>query len=352
MTPTKAVILAGGSGTRLWPASRAARPKQFLAFGGGRTLLQRTWDHLRLCLPAADILVCAPAPYAGLITEQLPELLPEQLVVEPAPRGTGPASAYLAAWIRRRFGSVTVATLAADGWIERPEAFTEALRVAAAAVAAAPDAVVAIGVRPTRASPRFGYIHLGPAWANDSRVFEVEAFTEKPDRGTAEAWLAAGNTLWNASYYVWKPDRLLALFAGHRPETRDAVEALVDAGERDADAVQLYEQLPRLSVDRAVMERARPMLAVPADMGWTDLGTWDAVAAVFPEGFPGPGGQVSVPARRVWVLGGDRLVATLGLEDVAVIETPDALLVIRLDQAERLTDLVDALRKAGYDDLT
>src|SRR5262249_56660165 len=108
----------------------------------------------------------------------------------------------------------------------------------------------------------------------------------------------------------------------------------------------------RSSVDRAIMERARPMLVVPADMGWTDLGTWDAVAAVFPDGLTGPGGQASFRDRQVWVLGGDRLVATIGLEDVAIVDTPDALLVLRLDQAERLTDLVDALRKAGYDDLT
>lgn len=351
----KAVILAGGTGTRLWPWSREALPKQFLAFDERGTLLQQTYERLRLCLPVSDIHVCTLQRYARPTLEQLPELDPERLILEPCGRGTGPSSAYVAAWLARRHGDVTAATLAADAWIEDSRAFASALDTAFAAAEECPDGVVAIGVRPTRPATGFGYIEVGHPHEGDSRVLDALSFVEKPGREAAERFVASGCYLWNVSFYVWRASRLLDLFDRLQPEIRGLIAELEVGGmpaEPGPREEKVFNRMPRISVDRAVMERARPMRVVPVEMGWTDLGTWTAVAEVLEdsEGRAGPR-RVSIRDRGVLALGGERLIATLGLENLVIVDTPDALLVCGREEAEAVMQVVEQLRATGNEDL-
>jgi mannose-1-phosphate guanylyltransferase len=329
--------------------SRAARPKPFLRFGAAGSLLQQTWARLRLALPSEALHVCAPAAYGDLVREQLPELAPERFITEPAARGTGPACACAARWLQDRGGDGPALSLAADLWVEEGPAFRVALERMAAAVAASPEAVVAMGVKPTHPATKYGYIELGPAWAEDGRVLEARSFVEKPAPPAARAFLQSGRYLWNAGIFAWRPGHLLELFARHQPEIRAAVDELARGGTGGGATSARYERLPAASVERALVERAAPVLVVPAAVGLADLGTWEEVAAQCPP--LAPAGHVGVEDRRVWVRGGDRLIATLGLDNIAIIDTPDALLVCNLDAADGLPKLLDRLRAEGHERL-
>jgi mannose-1-phosphate guanylyltransferase len=356
----KAAIMAGGTGSRLWPLSREATPKQFLALGGERTLLQQTYDRLRRFLAPADVFVCTVARYVAPVREQLPELPEANVLVEPSARNTGPAIGLVAATLERRCGDCVIATVAADHVVKRPEAFEAAVRLAAAVVAAAPQALVTIGLQPTRAETGFGYIELGEPVAipgQTGAVHQVRRFVEKPDRATAEEYVASGRHLWNASYFVCRTERLLELYDRHLPEVgaglRRIGEALGSAGEMTV-LEETYRDLPKIAFDRGIVERAEEVRVVPAEMGWSDVGSWELLYDVLAEA-PGEtvsrGRHVGVEDNGCLILAGDRLVATLGLKDVVVVDTGDAVLVLNKARAQEVKKLMDRLRAAGEEPL-
>jgi mannose-1-phosphate guanylyltransferase len=351
----KAVIMAGGTGTRLWPISREARPKQFQALLGDRSLLQQTYDRLRGLVPASEVFVCTVEAYTAATREQLPELPAENLIIEPAARNTGPAIGLVATCLHHRFGDTVVATVAADHLVQRPEAFTQALELAAAAVAERPAAVATVGIRPTRADTGYGYIRIGERLRAEERgeIYQVEQFVEKPDAERAELFVASGRYLWNASYFVWSTARMLALVDRHLPDVAEGLRrigrALGTPGE--AEVLQAaYESMPKVAIDNGVMERADEVLVVPAEMGWSDVGSWDRLHEVLstaPDGVVARGPHVGIDDRNCLFFTSGRLVATLGLEDVVVVETEDAVLVCHKSRSEDLKRLMDRLRQAG-----
>src|SRR5438552_9047761 len=273
--------MAGGTGTRLWPLSREGRPKQFHALGGERTLLQQTYDRLRRFLRPEDLFVCTIERYVSLTREQLPELPPENVLEEPAARNTGPAIGLVAAVLQRRCGECLVATFAADHTVERPETFEAVVRLAAEAVTAEPEALATIGIRPTRPETGFGYIEVGEALESKYRgVYRVRRFVEKPDRNTAEQYLASGHYLWNASYFVAHSARLLEMYDRHLPEVGAGLRRIGEAvGTPDEARVirEAYRHLPKVSFDTGIVERAAEVRVVPAEMGWSDVGSWELI---------------------------------------------------------------------------
>lgn len=352
--------MAGGTGTRLWPLSREGKPKQFHALGGERTLLQQTYDRLRRFLSPDDLFVCTVERYVTLTRQQLPELPAGNLLVEPAARNTGPAIGLVAATLQRRCGDCLMATVAADHLVQRPGAFEAAVRRAAAVVAAEPGSLVTIGIRPTRPETGFGYIEVGDVLEGigpGDPVYQVRRFVEKPDRETAAQYVASGRFLWNASYFVGSSARLLDLYDQHLPEVGTAlrrIAAAIGTPEEGAVVREVYRQLPKIAFDRGIVERAAAVRVVPAEMGWSDVGSWELLYDLL-AGSPGDtvsrGCHVGTDDSGCLVMAGDRLVATLGLKDVVVVDTGDALLVMNKARAQEVRELMDCLRAAGQEKL-
>lgn len=359
-----AVILAGGSGTRFWPLSRRERPKQLLALAGSRTLLQGTYDRARRVVGAEAIhVVTAGDELAAAAREQLPELDPWRLLVEPAPRDTAVAIGLAARLIAAEDPEAVLVVTPADHVIRPEEAFAAAVEEAAA-LAAARGTIVTLGLRPRVAHTGYGYIRLGAplaGWTGAVPAFAARAFEEKPDQAAAARFLAGGEHLWNSGVFVWRASTVLEQLAAHLPTTRAAIERIAAAWGGPARQTTLqaeYAALQRISIDYAVLEKAQDIAVLAVDYEWSDVGSWSAVAALHadqadPQGNVVQGAPfVGVEARRCFVLGDGRLVTVVGLEDVAIVQTADALLVCRLDRAEAVKDLVKSLGQKGFQQLT
>lgn len=325
------VILAGGAGTRLWPLSTDDNPKQFLRIFGGLSLLQKTFDRLAKIAPASSIFISTNERYRAKVEEQLPQVPPANVLVEPARRNTAPAIAACCAMIEARSAGATIGIFPSDHAIADEPAF---LSVVDCAFRRAEDAgeLVTIGIAPSEPSTGYGYLELGLGIATGLR--RVTRFIEKPDRTRAEGFLAAGNYAWNGGMFVWT-------YKTFRDALLSAAPDLVRGAEeyaRSGDAA-VYEAMPSISIDYALMEKASNVSAATGEFGWSDLGSWRAVAQ-FSEGTP----ALLEHARQVYVQSsGSKPVAVVGLENVAVIESEEGLLVVDLDQAERVSEIVKKL---------
>jgi len=336
------VILAGGSGTRFWPLSRAKRPKQFLSLAGKVSLLRATWDRARKLVPVERIWTVAPRALAAAVRRELPELRRDRLVVEPSPRDTAPAIALACSVIARNDPRAIAAIFPSDHVIRDTGAFKRALAVAHRA--ARGGALVCLGIAPDRAATGFGYLKLG-ARPRPGIASPVLEFVEKPDAARARRFLRSGRYLWNGGMFVWRIDRFLEELARVAPEVHGATAA-VAAGSPGA-----WRRAPKISLDYAVMEKASRVAVVPVDAGWDDLGSWDAAARHAAPGAAGSGARVMLGSEGAVVFGGKRAVAILDLPGVVVVDTPDALLVVSRASSEKMKSVVEAVRASGRADL-
>lgn len=321
-------------------------------------MLQETVQRL-LHLCAADaITVITGASHAPEVQRQLPELGAASVLIEPMPRGSGPAIGLGTLLAGRHHPQTVVGSFAADHVVTDRPRFEAAVR---AAIATARDGhLVTIGIHPTHAETGYGYIRAGAALPTQEGipVFQVDEFKEKPDLATATAYVESGNYQWNASMFVWRADRLREELHRQLPtvaEKLDAIVAAWDTEQRDAVLAEIWPTIEDITIDHGIMEHAHNVAVVPAAFGWTDLGDWHGLGALLASE---PGEVVRLHAdvlahnsERSVVYGRERLIALIGVEDLIVVDTPDALLVCHRSQAQQVRTIVDALRDRGSTDL-
>lgn len=366
--PIRALILAGGSGTRLWPRSTDAKPKPFLALAGKESLLRETWRRAAAVAGADNVWLSGRAAHGALLAAELPEVPESRRVLEPVRRNTAPAIALAALAACEGAPDAVVLVLPSDQAVADEAAFLAALR-AGAAVAAKEDAFVTLGIPPTRPETGYGYMEMaeehqeipssvrrvaeGDARGEGTavqtaapRARAVKRFVEKPDARTAAEFLASGRFLWNAGIFLFKANLLFEEIARTAPAVLAAARR-ANAAREGGDHTTFKESFsssPSVSIDVAVMERARRVLTIPCACGWSDLGSWEAVFE-FRGGRPGAdvveGGGASEGGSGNLVLAGARPVRVVGLSGVAVVESPDGLLVMKLGASDDLRRAVE-----------
>ncbi|HSX22273.1 MAG TPA: sugar phosphate nucleotidyltransferase [Gaiellaceae bacterium] len=340
-----AVILAGGSGTRLWPASRVYRPKQFLPLArDGEPLIAAAVAIARQIADRVVVMTAEAQVEATLAA--VPEV---EVIAEPVGRNTAAAIALAGATIAERDPQASIAILPADQHVRDAPGMVSALSAALTA-AETTDAIALVGIPPSRPETGFGYLKIG-AWGRHDLPLPVQRFVEKPDRATAEAYLADGGYLWNAGIFCLTAKRLFAELDVHLPLTASISRQIVRDNGLVVDPRGLYEQLPAVSFDNGVMEKTDRIVAVPAAVGWNDVGSWAAIPEVRgtdPDGNAIVGEGLVVGGSGNVVSSDDgTLVALVGVSDLVVVKSGDAILVVPRDQAQRVREVVDALKSKG-----
>jgi mannose-1-phosphate guanylyltransferase len=355
------VIMAGGSGTRFWPLSRRNRPKQFLALAGDEPLLAATVTRLPPLARAREtFVVCGPA-HAAAARRMLPRLPEQNFIVEPCARNTAPCVGLAALHVARRDPRGVMAMLPADHHIARPAAFREA--VASAADLAQRGAIATIGIKPSRPETGYGYLKIGPRLAARGRkgkgaAHKVERFVEKPDVVTAARYLADGGYLWNSGIFAFRADVILEEIRRAMPvlgEQLDAIGAAFGTPAYKRTLARIFPECPSISIDYGVMEKSKRIAVVPADFGWSDVGSFAALGDVRTTdrlGNVAEGDAVLVDAHNAVVLAkGGRPVAVVGIDDVVVVDAGDAVLVCRRDRAQDVRQAVEELARRGRDEV-
>lgn len=335
-----ALVMAGGRGARFWPLSRRALPKQCLALGGGATLIQQAVERLAPLVPLERVLVATGAAMADAVREQLPRVPRENILVEPQARNTAPCIGWGTVEVARRAGpDAVLAVVPSDHVVADPEGLRSALTVAGDA-AVAGRTIATLGIRPDRAETGFGYLEVGEGTGPTRPVVR---FTEKPDEATAARWWKGGRHLWNAGMFVFPADVMLQAFKTHLPRSSAALARIA------ADPASLPDAWPELdatSIDYGIMERLDRLVTVPCSVGWSDVGTWHSAAALLPTA---PGGRAvarhvtALEASGCVVHAPDKVVALLGVDDLVVVDTPDALLVMSRHRGQDVRHLTASL---------
>ena len=363
------VILAGGSGTRFWPRSRRSRAKQVLALDGEQTMIQQTLGRLMQIADASDVWVITNELLTGVICEQLPKVPCEQILSEPAARNTAPACALAAFLLEKTESDTVIGIFPSDAVVKDTARFAEVLR-AGIARATVGETIVVLGVPPTRAETGYGYIELGESLGGDVEARKVRRFTEKPNKERAEEFLATGNYAWNSGIFLWSARTLANAIREHRPAMAQLLERIAAAyGTADFDAVfaEVYPQCENISVDYAVLEpRSKKedagIVCLPGDFGWNDLGSWAALHEHHmerPEYREGKdrnvveaANDVVIEAKGNYVFAPGMAVALVGVEDLVVVQTADALLITTRAKCQDVGKVVTALRETGRSELT
>ncbi|MCR4297785.1 MAG: mannose-1-phosphate guanylyltransferase/mannose-6-phosphate isomerase [Gallionella sp.] len=370
MSDVHAVILAGGSGSRLWPLSRQQLPKQFLVLDGDASLLQTTIARLSPAIDAGSVLIVTQESHAK--GEAYHALLPYQTLFEPIGRNTAPAIALAAAYLMAEGGDPVMVVLPADHIIKDEAQFRAHLDIA---IQAAQDGkLVTFGIRPTRPDTGFGYIKVrglraegrglsGKAARSSTQpsalspqpcIYEVERFTEKPDHAAAERFLKEGDYYWNSGMFVWRASVILAEIERHLPAVHQIVQTIL-AESRDAETFRQavekhFAAMPSISIDYGVLEKSDRVLLIPCDIGWNDVGSWQAVHEISAKDENGnalQGNVIAVDCRNNLIRAEKRLVAAIGVEDLCVVETADAVLISKSDQTQRVREVVEVLHERG-----
>ena len=348
-----ALIMAGGSGTRLWPLSRQQHPKQAIPLLGERSMFQMAVDRLLPLFPAQRILVVTRADYAEILSAQSPDIPRANFIVEPEGRGTAPAIGLAALHIQKLDPDAVMAVVTADHYISLDDAFRRVLRAAYAAASA--DHLVTLGIRPTFPSTGFGYIQQGGQIAelNGLAVYELARFVEKPAAATAERMLADGGFSWNSGMFIWKVTRILGEFQRQMPAfyaQLAEIQPCLDGPDYERVLAQIWSGVGKQTIDYGVMEGATSAVVIPVSVGWSDIGSWGSLPEVLlpdAQGNSVRGEHLGVGTTNTIILGGKRLIATIGLNDLVIVDTDDALLVCTKEREQDVREIVRLLAEQG-----
>jgi mannose-1-phosphate guanylyltransferase len=341
--------MAGGRGTRFWPRSRNARPKQFLAIVGTETLLHQTVRRLEGHVKPEHVFVVTTEDLAAETRRMLPELPRSNVIVEPEGRNTAPCLALALVEIEKKFPDGVMAVLSADHWIGDRELFLEDLDTAVQHAARSRE-LVTFGIKPTYPETGYGYIES----EGQGPVFKVKAFREKPPVEVALQYLESGRHFWNAGMFVWTLADFRKGLQQHAPEVLAPLDAWMKAGADPATLAAAYRQLPRVAIDVALMEKAATVAVVPTHFRWSDVGSWPAAIEfqeTDAEGNVSVGETLLLDTRNSAFFGGKRLIAASGVDDLIVVDADDALLICHRDHAQSVKQIVERLRAEGREDL-
>jgi mannose-1-phosphate guanylyltransferase len=355
MEHSYAVIMAGGGGTRLWPVSRKEKPKQLLSLLGKETLFQSTVARLEKFFPPERILIVTVAELAREMKEQVPSIPAENYLIEPAPRGTASVVGLAAAVLEKRDPQAVMAIQTSDHYIRNHDLFHFLIRTAFEV--ANESYLVTLGIAPTFPSTAYGYIQQGESLDGDYKypVYRVKRFKEKPDQDTAQQLLRSGDHSWNSGMFVWRADAILAEIEKQMPELFKAVNeisAAWDTPKQDEVLQEYWHDLKSQTIDYGIMEKAEQVAVLPAGgLGWSDVGSWNSLFEVL---LPDMNGNVAAGAQHLaldthntLVYSGDdeRLVVTIGVDDMVVVDAGDVLMICKADQSQKVRDVVKHLKK-------
>jgi mannose-1-phosphate guanylyltransferase len=347
--------MAGGSGTRLWPLSRHNHPKQALKLIGDRTMFQYAVDRLDPLFPPENIYVVTAAEHVTILQSQVPELPIENFIVEPEGRGTAPAIGLAAIHIHERDPEAVMAVLTADHYIKNTNLFRHVL--SAARNAAMQDYLVTLGIQPDSPSTGFGYIQQGDLQGEeeDQKYYVVEKFTEKPAYEVAEKMVESGQYSWNSGMFIWKIKQILGELERQMPDFYAQlmqVKEVLNTPQYNTEIQKIWPNVAKQTIDYGVMEGAQKVVVFPIKIGWTDIGDWSSLTKLLPcdqNGNMTTGQFIGIETSNTLVFGQKRLIATLGVENLVIIDTEDALLICPQNRAQDVRKIVDKLKSKDED---
>jgi len=354
-----AVIMAGGTGTRLWPLSRKDKPKQFHKLTSSeKTMIQETYERLVKVVPTENIMVSTAESYKSLVKEQLPQIGDKQLIIEPTPRGTAPAIAFIAKYINGLNPRAIVATINSDHAIKNLDEFVSSVSAAFQAARENQDKLITIGINPTWPDTGMGYIKMGKEFGEfgGRRIFNVDSFKEKPDKETAEKYLTGWEYLWNSGYFIFSVSTFLEWNRKLIPGIVETLDKIEEArkGEKSGEKVlELYKSLENQPVDLAIVEKLdeNSRLVIPTEMIWSDVGNWGTLFDFFKDSLESSmivkGNHIDSGSKDCFIYGNDKLIATVGLKDTVIVETEDAILVADRKKVSDVKKIIDKLKEDG-----
>ena len=348
--PFHAVILAGGRGTRFWPRSRRRRAKQVLAVVGQHTLIQQTLTRLRPLVSTERIWIITNGHLRNEIVRQLPGVPPAQIIAEPVQRNTAAAIGLAAHLVRKRNPEAVMGVFPADHLISKEDRFLKVLQTAIAG--ADQGSIVVLGIKPRWPETGYGYVQFEkrPTMTGNPRQYRVARFREKPDLAMAKRFLKSGIHFWNSGMFVWRAQTILDALERYLPKTAELLRDVSNG----ASLEKLYPQCENISIDYAVLEKAKNVAGIPCDIGWNDVGSWNAVYDLLPRDGHGNalrGQGWLLDSKRNYVDAPGKMVATIGVQDLVIVDTPDALLVCHRDRAQDVSKIVQWLEEHRREDL-
>jgi len=349
--------MAGGSGTRFWPLSRRRYPKQALKLVGDKEMINLTIDRCNPLIGGKDTYIITNEEQKELLANITGQRLPEgNIFSEPCSRNTAPCILYSVLKLRKRYGDVVVCVLSADHYIKDEEEFRRQLKYAAS-FAAQNGVIVTMGIVPTFPSTGYGYIKKGKQLEFDTEIYQVERFVEKPDLETAESYLNDGGYLWNSGMFIFRISTILDSFSRYMPGMLKAIKPLEDVLDTDEEEQllsQIYPELEKISIDYGIMEHESRIVVIPGDFGWSDIGTWDALEDVIPPDDDGNvvhGQHIGIDSKDCVIYGdGKQIIATIGLSDLVIVSSGDALLVCPRERIQDIRRLVEKIEKECGED--